>query len=164
MGQIVCLVVIPVPCGRQVYGNVFASEFLLVFPWFCDVAVLGKSSVFGIFQVVGIYVGVHVVPVAQVIAVQDGTELAEVLAGIVASGVVVVEFETYTRYFVDVGGKVASDTVLTVLASTAGMVGKIGYGTLGISKKEITHTLVEVIQRSKENEVAVLLPVDEDSI
>ena len=164
MCQVVCLVVVPVPCRGQVDGNVLAAEFLLVFPGFGDVAVLGKSAVFCVLQVVGVYVGVHIVPVAQVIAVQDGTELAEVLAGIVASGVVVVKLEAYTRYLVDVGGKVASHTVFAVLASTAGMVGKVGDGTLGVGEEEIAHTLVEEIQRSEEDEVAVLLPVDEDPV
>ena len=57
MCQIVCLIIVLVPCGLQVDGDIIRTEFLLILPWLGNIRVVFKTTIFCILQMVGIDVG-----------------------------------------------------------------------------------------------------------
>ena len=137
MCEIVCFVVIQIPHLVGIDRYVIATELLLVYPWLGDITVVGYSAIFGVLHMVGIDIGMHIIALAQVIAIQNSSELAGLLAGIVTSGIVVVQEEAYTGNLIDVCGKIAPNPVFSVLLVATRVVCKVCDRTLCVGEKEV---------------------------
>ena len=157
VGLIVVAVVDVLEIDRDVTAGKCARERIGSF----DIAIVLDTSVVGSLEVVEVDVGVHVVTLSEVVAVDDASKLAVLGVLVAAACVVVVELEAETCIFVDIGGKICVDAVLPgrEIAYVA-MVGYVGDGTLGVGEEKFVYAFGKVVEWGLEHELPVFFAVD----
>ena len=125
-----------------------------------DVAVILDSSVFTHLHVVDAEVGMYVVALASVVAIEGAAEHAVGLGRVVACAIVVVNLEAQACQLVDVCGEVAPDAVLACLPVAARVVGQVGDGALRVGEAEVLQRASEEAEGLEEKKLIGRLAVE----
>ena len=164
MGEIECLLVVPVPRLGECHGNVLRTVSLREALRVLDVSVVLDASVLAHLHVVDVDVGVRIVAFAAIVSVHRASELAVGLVVVVSASEEVVQLEPDAGDFVDVRGKVGSHSVLSVVAGTALVICQVGDGTQCVGEAEVLQGIAEVAEGLEEENIAVLLAVQEYAV
>ena len=107
---------------------------------------------------------VHVVFVTQIGGKDGSVEVRDILIAVVASGIGVVEIESYVEALIGIDGKLGIDMVLTVGLVATVVVEHVGIGRQSVHKQEFLWSLLRKgVGCSEDEDVVDNRTVDEDS-
>ena len=153
------LVVITVPVFRHHHRDLFQRIALREDFRMGDVVIIGDTSVLCHLLVIGREEDMGLIVVTEIRAVHRIVKMRSALTGIVATGIEIVDIESYTQPLSGIHTKLGYKMVLTVHTVTATVITQIGKWRQRIGKMKLCRILHKKVVRLYKEEILTGRPV-----
>ena len=164
MGQEDVSVVVAVPVASEHGGNLVFPVGLVETLRMSDVVVVGDTTVFCHFLMIGLDEQMCLIAIAHITAPHGVVEVGRTLICLESASVDIVELESNTYAFAGINGKKSLEVILAIGAVAAVVIDKIGDGRQSIGEMELIGPSDEEVIRVSKHKITVRTPVGEYAV